>query len=260
MPVCKVIFRLDFTVNFRMMEAPGRIFQTFWETLNLDRAPIKELSERAPRILTVHTQTADSDCGVLFNASPTSIDGSFEIAKGIELPDLLESDPLAPLVKLADRLCGEFSIDTISRSGFRLFYFGKLGTCFEDALAAFNSFFRPNHIRSIEGKLGRISDVAAVWEGADQDGVRYSCRSGPYRSAEARKYFNLIADKIMEACDFDMIFDLDLHEYNFSIARRTISNLYRPILIKANEFIRYYENELFQRMEEVDADRKSAKN
>ena len=143
MPVCKVIFRLDFKPNFGIIDSPGKIFEIFWDTLNLENRPNSQLSESPPhRIISVQTRNGEGDLVAFFNASPNSLDGAFEKAEGIELLNLLETEPLVSLFKLADRLCEDFKIDAISRSGFRLIYLGKVGNSFQDALASFERFFQ----------------------------------------------------------------------------------------------------------------------
>jgi len=257
MPVCKVIFRLDFKLHFGIIDSPGKIFEIFWDTLNLGNRPNSQLSKSpVHRIISVQTRDGERGPVASFNASPSTFDGALEKIEGIELLNLLETEPLLSLVRLAGRLCENFNIDIISRSGFRLIYLGKVGDSFQDALASFNGFFKPNYITSVEEKLGRISDVGIIWEGADESGVKYRCHSGPYRSQEAPRYFTSIIDKISTSSDFDTICDLDLYEQNFSISKRTISNLYRPIVLKANKFIKDLENGLIQNMEKTHANRK----
>jgi hypothetical protein len=252
MPVCRLIFRLDFKVNFEIIERSGTVMQILWDAFEKENPKGSELREnKNNRTVTVRFVSENGNFMKHLNVEPTSINGEFKSIEGVEINKLLNNTKgFVFLTKLAGQLCERFQIDRIIRSGLRLFYLNKLGKQDGDIVRAYQKIFNTEVIDNFENKLGTVQDYAIVLDGASEDGVYYHFSTGPYRAEEAQKFFHEIANKFSEQADYDMICDLDLYENNFSLSNRSLSNLYRPIIAKAQNAIETLESEITKNLEE----------
>jgi hypothetical protein len=252
MPVCRLIFRLDFTVNFDVIEHSGEVMRTLWNAFESERNSGFELKEnQRNRTIILRYLSENGDFIKHLNVEPTSINGAFESTEGVEIDKLLNDQKgFLFLTKLASQLCEQFRIDTILRSGLRLFYFNKLGSQEgNDVVRAFHKMLNADTISTLETRLGTIQDYGIVLDGTFDDGVRYHFGTGPYRSEEAQKYFAEIAGNFSQQTDFDFTCDLDLYENNFSLSSRQLSKMYRPVVAKASEIIQATESEVLKILE-----------
>jgi hypothetical protein len=251
MPVCRLIFRLDFKVNFEIIERSGTTMRMLWETFEKENPKGFELKEnRNNRSVTIRSVSENGDFTRHLNVEPTSINGVFESIEGVEVNKLLyDTKGFIFLTKLASDLCEEFHIDHILRSGLRLLHLNKLGKYAGDIVKAYQPMFNTEVINRFEDKLGSIQDYAIVLDGVSEDGVGYHFLTGPYRTEEAQKFFHEIADTISKQADYDMVCDLDLYENDFSLSKRSVSKLYRPLIAKAERVIETLEKEIIRNLE-----------
>lgn len=252
MPICRLIFRLDFKVNFEIIEHAGTIMQTLWEAFEKENPKNLELREnKNNRTVTIRFVSESGDFMRHLNVEPTSIHGAFESIEGVEIDKLLnDTKGFMFLTKLASRLCEKLHVENIIRSGLRLFYLNKLGKQNHDIVRAYQKMFNPEMIGKLENELGTIQDYALILDGAADDGVHYHFSTGPYRAEEAQKFFYEIANAFKEQTDYDMICDVDLYENNFSLSNRPLANLYRPIIAKAKHIIETLESQIIKNLEE----------
>ena len=218
MPVCKFIFRIDFPVNFDVIDMPGEIMKImlnakkdFWGEAGLNSASRSV------------TATYKRDDGRLFRQiviEPRALILDFESTSGLSLAQLDEDQDVSTLFDLANELVDYCEIEQVTRMGYRIFYFNQLGENVEAVLAAFRGFTGPYFTQAVEPLLGPIKDYGYSIEGVANDKVGYRLLTGPFRPVEGPKYLQAIdATKLSEHMPYNFICDLDLFDANFSLAK-----------------------------------------
>jgi hypothetical protein len=241
MPVCRLIFRLDFKLNYSIIDHPGEVMRILWNAFeNVGDAELRD--NKHNRIIIASSVSEKGNLMKSLSVAPTSINGAVETTEGLEPRELLTDDEgFVFLTNLATQLCEKFEIDAIHRSGLRLVYFNKLGIKASDVVNAYRQLFHQPSISKLENKLGKISDCGIILDGVSDDGIFYHFQSGPY---QRQNVLTELVEHLAATADFDLVCDLDLYENNFYLSNRQLSQLYRPLVTKAQEIIEATESEL----------------
>jgi len=243
MPICKLIFRLDFNFNFNFIKNQGSIFEILKNGLTGKTIKNIDFGENINnRLMFARYLSDDKHFFKQLNVQPTNIDGIFENTKGIEMSKLIfDEDGFLSLTKTVTNFCRELKIDKILRSGFRILYFNKLCDSSKEINDAFFRLFRNESISKINKCLGKIEDYGILFNGISVENIKYHLRTGPFTQNEFPNYLNYTEFELKENEKYDFMIDLDLYEENFLLSKRDISKLYLPIIDKAEQIIKAVE-------------------
>ncbi|WP_417463200.1 hypothetical protein [Kordiimonas sp.] len=153
--------------------------------------------------------------------SPTTLSGSIEfLAGGIPGKQLLSSDPFEGMSKRLNNFFREFEVTKVARAGIRFYVSEKVIPHARDIPTSINENMHPDISKIVSAEMGKISDYAALYEGVDEDELEYRLTFGPLHKEDCDKIFQFgrEADVIrFQELGYNMIYDIDLYERNFSI-------------------------------------------
>lgn len=237
MPVCRLIFRLDFKrTNFDILGQPGEVMkllssgpENFWS----------ELAEATQQHIVTAKSITDTTKGVRqISVEPRSIHGSFESVDGVDLKGILKHESIAEMNRIIAEVCGRYKIIDLARAGFRIFYLNTLGNKPGEVKEAFKKMFAEDIVSAASAKLGTINDYAVSFDGEADDKLKYRYRSGPYESKEAARYFSEdVVPKFKEKTEFDFISEIDVYEQNFVLGDIGFEKWCRPVIKKMLDMI-----------------------
>lgn len=249
MPVCRVVFSLDFNINYEIINAPGKVMEllnesvdNFWSTLG---------ENPTGRRITAINESEEQRWGRNFSVRPNRIGASFEKHEGISIKNIANDDVFHKLVKITNKVREQFHIKNLQRCGLRLFYFAKLGSKKDEVKQAFQKMLDKPLVDGILPCLGEIQDIGIVVDGVHEDKIKYHFRCGPYFKGEAdkKKYLQYFGDKFDQTENFDMVCDIDLYEHSFSLTEMvSFAKWCNPLLNKAQKFINLFESLLLKNM------------
>lgn len=230
MPVCRLIYRIDFALNFKLIDAPGTIFRLlsspdreYWETFG-------EASQQ--RVISGTFISDKRDYFRSVSIQPQAIVLVFESIAGVDL-STLEADPdFTRMLTIAGAVADEFNIDDVKRMGLRLFYFSKVPGSRADIGGAFRNMIREDVTKAVEGAIGGITDYGIALDGKGEDGIHFHLRYGPVVPEEAHKYFDQIDKVAFEENSFNFVCDLDLYEKDFALAKAPPAKWVRRLIRK----------------------------
>lgn len=234
MSVNRIIYRLDFNLNYDIVEQPGQIMKLL-DRIADDDYVLKENMQRRG-VASVFTST-DGKVITELTVEPQTIVVSYENAEGIDLDKILIDETFLSLTKLTGKVCEKYHINDINRSGFRIFYFGSIQNN-EAAFNAYRSFYDTDLIDVFENFLGDIQDYAVHFNGASTEGIKYHCKTGPLKKDENyNAYFQNMSPDVLPSDNWGFIVDIDLYEENIAISNIPIHKWFRPKIEKATELI-----------------------
>lgn len=242
MPACRLIFRLDFDLNYDIVDQPGNIMRLIDQVAGSEISNIAE--NQSLRGVAGKYVSQDHKVVSEFSVQPTNIVAWVEMVDGIDLKDIMVDKRFLLLAKLTDEVCEQFNINEIRRSGVRVFYFSKVQKD-ENSFSAYRSFINNELISGIEKCLGPIQDYGVIFDGESDQKIKYHCRSGPLKEKENYlKYFQTIGAKVSEYSIWDYIIDIDLYEQNIALSKISFRKWFRPQIEKATELINIIESRI----------------
>lgn len=244
MPVCRLIFRLDFKANFKIIDHPGEVMRIIHAAGN---EFLPRLSENQ-QVRTISGVFSSKEKTIFRSLSvePNAIYGIIETVNGIEIKSLENDHNFSGLIKIAGTICKEFGIKEIARSGLRLFFFKKLYTNDKQMHSAFRRLYDGHIVQSLEKILGNIDDYRIAFDGQHEEKIHYHFNCGPYRSDEAGKYLVEIADEFKQQVNYDFIADLDLFEKDFELSA-VLTKWYLPLFRQAEQTYDTLEKNLLEK-------------
>lgn len=211
MPVCKLIFRVDYPPCFEVLDRAGALMRVISE---VGGDMIADLKEAQPQRM-VWGETTEPTIYRQIQVTPTNLNFTVESSDGMDLRKL-EADPSVDrLFRVAHAILTQFKISKLSRVGIRFWYLGRLGKTFSKK--QFGSRIDSSIVGSVSEHLGRPEDFGLAFEGLRDDKIRYSVRLGPYQHNEGRKYFAAVAEEISRREGDNFIVDLDQSEEDFAL-------------------------------------------
>jgi hypothetical protein len=236
MPVCRLIFQINYKGNFDIIEKPGQVMRVLNDT---DTGFWHNLGENVNiRTVNGNSKIEEEKHFRELSVSPNTIRSAIEHHQGIEINDLPTHDTIRKIIKITNALRKEFNIDELVRFGIRFFYFANLGLGQERIASIFNKLFDAPIVDAISNKLGSIDDSGIAFDGTHEDQVKYHFKCGPYFSKEASKYLKQFVSSFEKETEYDMVFDIDLYENNFNLNKDvSIIKWIEPALIKMNDII-----------------------
>lgn len=242
MPVCRLIYRLDYDYQYDMVDYPGKVMQMIDHAAKRGHwSEIRENQQR--RAVSGKYISDDGNVVYEFTLEPRTLISSIELVDGIEISKIFDDEGLSLLLKLSDQAIKTYHINSINRSGVRVFYFGK---CKDEAskLKNYRAFIDDDLVSAIESRVGEIRDYGLAFDGSSEDGMRYHCRTGPLSESEDySKYFEYLAEKLKKDANWDYVVDLDLYENDTTISSISLQKWFKPQMDKADRLISLFETD-----------------
>ena len=244
MPLCRLIFRLDFDYNFDIVDQPGEVMRL------IDNHNFSEIKESQQRRGIEGTNISDDGkVASKFTVEPITIVASYEIVDGVEIDKLITDEGFLLLSKLANAICEKFHINEVKRSGIRFFYFDDDYTK-DSALSAFRSLINNDLINGIESRLGGIDDYAISLNGMSDEKIKYNFKAGPIKDNEDYgKYFQHITPLMPESSSWNFMIDADLYEQNIAISKIPMHKWFRPKIEKSANLIKQVKSAIEKKMD-----------
>lgn len=234
-----MIFRLDYKVNYDITSRPGTVMRLLDSMGDEYEDDLRENQQRRQVLALYKTKDISSSLTV----DPNSISCTIESLEGTPFGNIAEKYKVFhDLLKIVDLICKEFSINELTRSGFRIFYFNHL---LDDAqiYKSFYSFYSKELTQGLEENLGGISDVAIIFDGSNEDKLLYHLKAGPYTvkdeatNKETSRYMPELAKEFETKHDYNFVCDLDIYENNVAIPYGAFVRWCKPHLLRAQKSI-----------------------
>ena len=236
--VIKWIFRIDYRLNFEMLNSPGTVLSClfsegddFWDSVN-------EAANK--RTFTGSIHKANSQYYHL-SIDPQFIVAISESALGSNLASLSEDRTFNSADRLIERVLSQFKISNIERAGIRLFIFDGERDTLSDNVGSFMRLVNRDYFNSLSGELGDINDLAVILEGCTNDKINYRHQFGPYTSQDRTKFYEnlkLPEENPSESIPYKMCFDIDLSEKNISFSGLTMKRWCKTKWPKADDVVK----------------------
>ena len=234
--VLRLIFRLDFSTNYGLIDSPGSIVrildnvpEKFWDRLGDGRVAHS-----------IAGQYSSSSEYRNLSVEPQSINGSLEFRDGWDLSKIQRNQVFSELSRLVNELTGHFDIRNVDRYGIRFFVCERLGEKFDSSFEKFQELFTKEFRTNIEDEIGKTSDISVVLEGETNSSIKYRVSFGPYAPKDVGNILNNVPfpeiDEL-ELPSYHLTADIDLYEQDFSLAGRTLEKWARTKLAVANSFL-----------------------
>ncbi len=188
MALHKLILRLDFEPNFEIVDSTGKILRLLHDRGEGKHWP--DLGE-VPEKHQVTGKNFSKDEGWLASISidPVAISGYLESLEGIPLEKIGDSPPVQRLFKIVNLIRQKFSISNFKRTGLRFFLFEEITDMKNDTVReVFLTFFKKEMVKALHDSLGFITDCGMAFDGANDDGIQYHLKCGPYKKGEIERY------------------------------------------------------------------------
>lgn len=226
MPVHRAIFRVDFSLNYAIVDGAGRVMRVlsdavddgYWDAL-------KDVQKDRTIAVSASQGEGDDAYARSFVVAPNAFVFSVEKLKGVKSNRLLIEDDFSCLVRLASKLCDEFHIQDVRRAGLRLWNYGNIVEN-QDALGVFSGLVDQKLLAAVSKGVGPVADVGVAFDGGTDSHAKYHVALGPYftREAESRGLFEVIGQKFSQNQDLNFRLDVDLYEENFSLKGRSLTS------------------------------------
>ncbi len=232
--VFKIIFRLDFPINYSIMNTPGTLLKMLqkkdddqWNTQEIGHKAVPEFRVKKNEELDAFTLTV----------SARSIIGLWDTKTAIALQDVHESHVFRLLTKLTDEILEEFQIHELERCGLRSFFYIPCGNDHEAAFKVLAESFDTQVIGIAESTSGVIKDFGMTLEGEFSEHSGFRVMFGPLAPLQLNQFAELIqlTDEDHPAHGAVMA-DVDIFEKNFSLAYASFRRWCRERWKTFNEF------------------------
>lgn len=235
MPVHRVILRVDFPVNYDIIDQPGTVLRV----INEDRPKFwSKLSENQQQRL-VSATFAEKAEGIArsLSVAPNYIVASIEETNGMATRRLEGHDAFSEIQRVLSELREKFKIDAFERAGLRLYYFSSLVASSERVRDAFASILGDVCMGPLRSTLGGATDVGLSFDGSHADKIYYHNRIGPHFPDDAKRYFEEVGDEFDPEKRYDFICDLDCYETKFELPKTKLIKWWLPISERADQYI-----------------------
>jgi hypothetical protein len=175
--VMRVLFRIDYQVNYKIMDHLGEILGTiqgaapkYWQAVGESRGNRSAIVR--------HTDNSTSATANL-TVEISNISGSLELPEGVDW----DSRPIAVYVKncsiAAANIMLAYQISTVARIGLRVIVFDHDDIIRNNRRTSFETLASKNFLKDFEKSFGSVSDLAVTFEGTTSSNVSYRISTGP---------------------------------------------------------------------------------
>ncbi|WP_298254724.1 hypothetical protein [Bradyrhizobium sp.] len=241
--VIRLFWRLDYEPSYAFMDRRGTALQILKDHVE---GYWQQVADGTIQTSFVGKSSSPEHARQL-SLEPTSMNGSMDWPAGLEVGRVLESPEFRKLDRLVKALIDHCEIRLLKRAGVRTFSVEQLSPradARETIVASISSGMR----RVIEEKIGKINDLAYVFEGKGDDDLGYRVQFGPYekKNAEMTLQRQLTEEEAKVLSGNDLFFDIDLFENNISFAEHSLGRWARTKLEKTSDLLRSYQQ--FQKL------------
>jgi len=232
--VLRLIWRLDYELNFAYLDRKGSVLQAVQSTTPNFWSKIAEGGH--------HSFTAefrDAKKARTFSVEPQTINGLIEWTAGTDIGRVLQHDDFRTIDKIARQVQKLCEIRNVNRIGMRLLCTSRAGGATRYNHEHFLKFLSPRVSRLAAGKLGQIQDIAFVLEGASTDAVNYRISFGPLADKNLVSSLGKPLDEkeLGVLRQADVFVDIDLYETNISFSENTLFRWAQTKIPRAIDFI-----------------------
>lgn len=233
--IIKLIWRLDYKVSYAYIDARGTALRAISESV--DR--FWEVVGDGVLQMSFAARHADEETLRTLSLETTSMNGSLEWRCGIDLARALSSEQFRGIDRITKEMLKVCQIRSVVRAGVRIFALERYADGRKDALKRTLALIDNGLRTKIGSSLGPISDVGVVLEGTTPDKVNYRVVHGPYdkKNVEQTLEKKPTEDQYRQLADFDLFFDIDLFESNFSFEEHTLFRWTETKIAKATDLI-----------------------
>jgi len=227
--VHRIVFRLDFPINYEVFNKPGDIIRMLKET---GEDLWSEITEGQPRRISGRATKEDGTYFHQLSVEPASIHGSMEVLKGIEWDAAPNCQFLEASSAVVSEVISSFGLDVIDRCGLRIYATEFFGEKFPNPLERFQGFIEKEFLNSFQKSAGNLEDMSFLFEGKAEDEIEYRVLMGPGARGDLRKFFeNLKTPEPNEdePLTHHISADMDFYERGFSLGG---SSLYKWSVMK----------------------------
>jgi hypothetical protein len=216
MRILRVIYRLDYSRSYEMLNRPGSVAKIIDSEVPSGYYDVQG-EDRASRRIQARRLLRDGRRYRSVSVEPTAVVLDMEVAHGIPPDALADDKDFVTQCTLISALLKEFKITRFERAGLRFFIFGSnAGGRSQSVLGALKSNVTAALAATVETTLGSMGDIGIAFSNAADAKVGYNLRAGPFiGKSEIVKYFTNINDLLTEDDLGDTVIDLDIFELKF---------------------------------------------
>jgi hypothetical protein len=235
MKIHRLIYRLDYPTSYELMDRPGEVAKILEATR---RGLFDDIGETGQWRATTARSSNVKGTSVEMTVDPKSIVAVMERVDGVDPAKLAETSLFDGITAVMDEFCRVFKLGPFTRGGFRLFILESIGVGPEAVRAKCLQSFGTDVSGAVIGNLGEIRDVGFNFDGQSADKISFHCRFGPYvGKSEVERYFPKTGKDFPEKTIYDLIFDIDQYEENFSYSAATSRRWWRPLAKNAEQVV-----------------------
>lgn len=226
MPVHRAIFRVDYPLNYAIVDGAGRVMRVLNDTVEDGYwDALKDVQKDRAIAVSASKGEGDGAFARSFVVGPNAFVFSVEKLKGVKSARLLIEDDFSCLVRIASKLCEEFHIRDVRRAGLRLWSYGSVMSN-QEALGVFSDLVDQKLLDAVSLGVGPVADVGVAFDGGTDSHAKYHVALGPYftSEAESRGLFEVIGSEFSKKQDLNFRLDVDLYEEHFSLKGRSLSS------------------------------------
>jgi hypothetical protein len=240
--VIRLLWRLDYTASYVYLDKRGAALNAltntvpnFWDTV----------ADGTIHASYLGTSTKDNVFRFI-SLEPNSLNGEMQWSSGTDMKSVLQEGPFRSTNNVVREILKVCDIRVLARAGIRFFCVSKFADGNRNRERTFNQL--DSGMRTLAASsLGSIEDIGIILEGKAQDGIGYRVTFGPF--AEKNATMNLLQkppnpDDLKALADYDLFFDVDLFETNFSFVEHSLFRWAETKLAKAINFIAKYSDEV----------------
>ena len=221
MTVHRAIFRLDYQVNYAVIDAPGRLMRML---AGLEQGDFFDSIQDSVKDRTVGANFKSRSSYRLITVSPTNLVFGLEELKGWSAGEPLENERLRVLSEAVNQICEAYKIEDVIRAGFRVWAFESIGGDFANAFSSASRLLSSNLHGAIEATVGGVKDIGFAFDGGADERAKYHVKFGPCTSSEiaSKDYLQHqdLKDALAKESEANIVFDVDLYEEGFSFKGR----------------------------------------
>jgi len=217
--VVKLIFRVDYRVNYEFLDRPGRILKVLNENIPGYWSEVGEA--RDTRSISGRWRHPTNSAYRQISVEPKAIWGLFEDFEGLDLADVPNSTFFTNASETLVDIFKMLGISDLLRSGLRMSCIEDFGGRFEHPSKNFLTFLDKEDVQNFESKIGAIEDVSFTFVGHTQDKIGYRVTFGPGADSDLGSIFeHAEVPTVSEepTRPHHLTADMDFFETNFSFA------------------------------------------
>jgi hypothetical protein len=220
--VYRFIFRLDFAPGYDLLDKPGQALKILMETPGAEYWTSVATAENSHILRSSYNDDRESK---VFTVTPSTINGVYETADGIDLAKILENETFLTFSKLAHEYCDVFKLDKLTRMGLRVFVFEHYEEEYENYTTRFLNLLTPELMTAFASRVGQVEGARIQFDGVTNDEINYHLNFGFFNEIDYAKFTPTFAPTLLqEGAEFHTTVDIDLFETDISLKGLTLKN------------------------------------